>query len=52
MERRFADRLDELLDDATIQPAVLRDMLPRRERFIQPFAALLDTPDQGAPLHE
>lgn len=29
MERRFSARLEELLDDATVHPAVLRDMLPR-----------------------
>jgi SRSO17 transposase len=52
MERRFAARLKELLDDATVDPAVLRDMLPRLERFVQPFAALLATPEQQAHLHE
>lgn len=52
MERRFATRLEELLDDATVNPAVLRDMLPRLERFVEPFAALLATPEQGEHLHE
>lgn len=52
MERRFAARLKELLDDATVDPAVLRDMLPRLERFVQPFAALLATCEQQAHLHE
>jgi SRSO17 transposase len=52
MERRFASRLKELLNDATVDPAVLRDMLPRLERFVQPFAALLPTPEQQTHLHE
>src|SRR6266446_4246926 len=52
MERRFATRLEELLDDAIVDPAVLRDMLPRLERFIQPFATLLATPEQGVHLQE
>jgi SRSO17 transposase len=52
MERRFASRLKELLNDATVDPAVLHDMLPRLERFVQPFAALLATPEQQTHLHE
>jgi SRSO17 transposase len=52
MERRFADRLQDLLDDATVDPAVLRDMLPRLETFVKPFAALLATPEQGTHLQE
>jgi SRSO17 transposase len=52
MERRFAARLAELLDDAIVNPAVLRDMLPRLERFVEPFAALLATTEQRAHLHE
>ena len=52
MERRFATRLAELLADATVKPAVLRDMLPRLERFVEPFAALLETPEQRTHLHD
>ncbi|MBI1832952.1 MAG: IS701 family transposase [Planctomycetes bacterium] len=52
MERRFSTRLQQLMDDATVNPAVLRDMLPRLERFVEPFAALLATPEQGTHLHE
>lgn len=52
MDRRFAARLEELLDDATVHPAVVRDMLPRLERFVEPFAALLATTEQRAHLHE
>ena len=52
MERRFAVRLEELLDGATVNPAVLRDMLPRLERFVEPFAALLATTEQRAHAQE
>lgn len=52
MERRFAANLKELLDDAIVKPAVLRDMLPRLERFLLPFADLLATPEQGEHLQE
>lgn len=52
MDRRFAARLEELLDDATVHPAVVRDMLPRLERFVEPFAALLATTEQRAHVHE
>lgn len=44
MDRRFRARLDELLGDAVVDPAVVRGMLPRLERFFEPFAARLDTP--------
>ena len=52
MERRFATRLEELLDDAIVKPAVLRDILPRLERFVKPFAALLETSEQRMHLQE
>lgn len=52
MERRFSTRLQQLMDDATVNPAVLRDMLPRLERFVEPFAALMATPEQATHLHE
>jgi hypothetical protein len=46
LERRFRVRLDELLDDAVVEPAVLRGMLPRLKRFLEPFVASLSTPEQ------
>lgn len=52
MERRFTTRLNELLGDAEVKPAVLQDMLPRLEGFVKPFAALLATPQQRAHVHE
>jgi SRSO17 transposase len=41
MQQRFRVRLEELLDDAEVSPAVLRGMLPRLERFLDPFAVSL-----------
>jgi SRSO17 transposase len=41
MQKRFRVRLDELLQDAEVAPAVLRGMLPRLERFLEPFGAAL-----------
>jgi SRSO17 transposase len=52
MERRFSARLEQLLDEATVNPAVLRDVMPRLERFLQPFAAFLETPQQRNHLNE
>jgi SRSO17 transposase len=51
MERRFRVRLDELLADAVVSPAVPRGMLPRLERFLEPFVAALDTPEQRRHAH-
>jgi SRSO17 transposase len=41
MERRFQVRLQELLDDAVVEPEQLQGMLARLERFVEPFAACL-----------
>src|SRR3990172_12903749 len=41
MERRYKVRLQELLDDAVIDPEQVRGMLARLERFVEPFAACL-----------
>src|SRR6202050_1021589 len=46
MERRFRVRLDELLEDAVVEPAVLRGMLPRLERFLEPFLRSLETAER------
>lgn len=51
MERRYRVRLDELLDDAVVDPAVLRGLLPRLERFLEPFVASLLTPEQRTHAH-
>jgi len=52
MERRFAARLEELLDGATVNAAVLRDMLTRLKRFVEPFAVSLATTEQRAHVQE
>jgi SRSO17 transposase len=47
MERRFAARRDQLLADAEVDPRLLRGLLPRLERFLDPFVALLQRSEQG-----
>lgn len=46
MERRYEVRLNELLDDAVMAPELLKGMLARLERFVEPFAALLQRVEQ------
>lgn len=46
MERRYRVRLDELLEDAQVRPSLLRGVLPRLQAFLQPFVAVLPTPEQ------
>lgn len=41
MERRYQVRLQELLDDAVVEPAQCQGMLWRLEQFVEPFAACL-----------
>jgi SRSO17 transposase len=41
MERRYQVRLQELLDDAVIEPEQLRGMLIRLDRFVDPFVGCL-----------
>ena len=41
MERRFELRLDELLADAELQPGMTRGLMPRLERFLEPFTQCL-----------
>jgi SRSO17 transposase len=47
MERRFAAHRDQLLADAEVDPRVLRGLLPRLERFLDPFVARLQRSEQG-----
>lgn len=47
MNRRFAARRDELLADAEVDPAILRGVLPRLERFLDPFLASLQRREQA-----
>jgi len=46
MERRFEARMEELLDDAVLDPRVTNGMLNRLERFIKPFVVALTSPEQ------
>jgi SRSO17 transposase len=46
MDPRFAARRDELLADAQIAPQILRGVLPRLERFLEPFVARLQRSEQ------
>lgn len=47
MERRFAARRDQLLADAEVDPRLLQGLVPRLERFLDPFAELLQRSEQG-----
>lgn len=47
MERRYEVRLSELLDDAVMDPELLKGMLTRLETFVEPFAAVLQRIEQS-----
>ena len=38
MERRFESRLNEMLDQAQVSPEIIRGLVPRLEKFVEPFA--------------
>src|SRR5437762_2524474 len=46
MERRFRIRLEEVLADAEVRPSLLKGVMPRLELFLQPFVAMLPSPEQ------
>jgi SRSO17 transposase len=46
MERRYQVRLQELLDDAVVEPEQLQGMLSRLEQFVEPFADCLERSKQ------
>jgi SRSO17 transposase len=46
MERRFAARMQQALDNAVVDPAVFRDVQPRLEDFLEPFVACLRQVEQ------
>jgi len=52
MEERFAARLQEMVCQAQVSEEVLKGMLPRLTRFVDPFAALLTEPEQREHLTE
>ena len=47
MERRFAARRNHLLADAEVDSRLLRGVLPRLERFLDPFVELLQRSEQS-----
>ena len=46
MDPQFAARRDKLLADAEVAPQILRGLLPRLERFLDPFVASLQRSEQ------
>src|SRR5579872_3358118 len=46
MDRRFAARREELLADAEVAPQILRGLLPRLQRFLDPFLTRLQRSEQ------
>ena len=52
MERRFEARMEELLEDAVLDPRIPEGMLDRLERFVQPFAAIMESAAQQRHLWE
>ena len=52
MEERFAARLQEMTDQAQVPEEMLKGMLPRLTRFMEPFAALLTEAGQREHLTE
>jgi len=52
MERRFDVRLEELLEDAVLDPRIPKGMLDRLERFVEPFAACLTSSEQREHVRE
>src|SRR5438477_4075300 len=47
MDRRFAARRDQLLADAEVDPRILRGVLPRLERFLDPFIKRVQRSEQA-----
>ena len=52
MERRFELRLEELLEDAVLDPQIPEGMLDRLEQFVEPFAARLGSSEQRQHIWE
>src|SRR5262245_14943076 len=46
VDHRFPSRLNEMLDQAVVTPDLLKDILPRLEAFMAPFAATLVETEQ------
>jgi len=52
MERRFQVRLQQMMAEAEMVPEQWPDLFQELEEFVQPFAAMLDTPSQREHLRE
>lgn len=52
MERRFDVRLEELLEDAVLDPRIPKGMLDRLEQFVEPYAARLTSSEQQGHVRE
>jgi SRSO17 transposase len=52
MDRRFAERYEELMADAEVKPEALEGVLERLKEFVQPFAASLEHAAQREHLEE
>lgn len=52
MERRFKERMDELVDGAVLDSRIPEGMLDRLEQFVKPFAAIMETTEQERHLWE
>ncbi len=48
MERRFEVRMEELLEGAVLDPRIPDGMLDRLEQFVQPFAAIMESPSSNS----
>ena len=51
MERRFEFRKEELMADCHVSPTVFRDIVPRLEKFAEPFVECLRRPEQQEHAH-
>jgi hypothetical protein len=51
MERRFEQRLEGLLEDVVLDPRIPEGM-DRHERFVEPFAAIMESTEQEQHLWE
>lgn len=52
MERRFEERKRAMLAECEVDPVRLSGMLQRLERFVKPFAELLNSPEQRGHLRD
>jgi SRSO17 transposase len=52
MERRFKERMEAMMAECEVDPALFRGMLQRLEEFVIPFADQLATPEQRRYLED